>query len=189
MTSSNGSPRSLWIRSASVSPTSRSMTRYGLPSSSVPRSYTSQMFGWPMAPGGARLLVEALHGVLLPRLRRVEDLHRDAAAERHVLGLEDRAHSPFAEDRADQVLAADRLADEVARRVARTAARRERARRGERRERDVRAGRRRGATAGCRARRARHARRGSSSCRSGVDRSACRSPGRRSASMSCGRPQ
>ena len=50
ITSSNGRPASEATRSASVSPRRRSMTMYGLPSSSVPRSITPQMFGWPIAP-------------------------------------------------------------------------------------------------------------------------------------------
>ena len=66
--------------------------------------------------GGARLLVEAPHGVLLPRLGRVEHLDGDRAPDGQVLGLEDGAHPALAEHRAHDVLAADGLAEEVARR-------------------------------------------------------------------------
>ena len=69
--------------------------------------------------GGARLLLEALHGDALLRLRRVEDLDRDEPAEAEVLGLVDRAHAALAEDALDDVAVADGPADEVGLEVAR----------------------------------------------------------------------
>ena len=114
ITSSNGSPASAATRSASVSPTRRSMTMYGLPSSSVPEVDHAADVGVPNGPRGPGFLLEAADRVLLRRLRRVEHLDGDRAAQGDVLRLEDRAHSPLAQDAAHAVPAPDGLAEQVA---------------------------------------------------------------------------
>ena len=100
-----------WMRCSGVSPSRYSMTMKRSPSGRLPRSSTSTMCSRADAPGRLRLALEALHRVGVARLRCVQHLDRDAAADADVLALVDRAHAALAEQADDAVLALDDLAD------------------------------------------------------------------------------
>ncbi len=74
MTSSNGRPPSLWIRSASVSPDEALHHEVRTPVVERPQVVHLANVRVPDGAGRARFLMKALHRRLLPRLRRVQHL-------------------------------------------------------------------------------------------------------------------
>ncbi len=67
----------------------------------------------PEVPRDLRLVLEPAHRLPLLRVLRVQHLDGDDAPHRHVLGLVDDPHPPFAEHALDRVFVADRPADQL----------------------------------------------------------------------------
>ena len=101
--------RSRLSRAASDSPSSSSMTRNGSPSRLVPRSVTWAMPSWPICDA---VIASRWNRAIIARRRelRVQDLDRDALAQRDVGADVDRAHATDREQTLDAVLVVEHRA-------------------------------------------------------------------------------
>ncbi len=96
----------------SVWPRSSSMTKYGRPSSSRPKSVICTTLGWRMLAVALRLVDEAVGQLGIAAELAAQHLHREAAVERRVAHLVDVPHAALAQQRDDLVAAVDLPADE-----------------------------------------------------------------------------